>query len=68
MIRIQRKTPKEVHHSNKFSKRSKPRIVFMKERNDLIFDMAPPFRKVLMSRNVSNLKSSMTNIFFVRHI
>ena len=68
VIKIQRKTPKEVHHSTKFSKRSKPRVIFRKERTDLLFDMAPPFRKVSMSRNVSNLKCSMTNIFFVRQI
>ena len=68
MIKIQRKTPKEVHHSNIFCKRSKPRVIFRKERTDLLFDVAPPFRKVSMSRNVSNLKSSMTNIFFVRQI
>ena len=42
MIKIQRKTPKEVHHSNIFCKRSKPRVIFRKERTDLLFDLAPP--------------------------
>ena len=68
MIKIQRNIPKEVHHSNIFCKRSKPRVIFRKERTDLLFDLAPPFRKVSMSRNVLNLKCSMTNIFFVRQL
>ena len=68
MIKIQRKTPKEVHHSTKFSKRSKPRVIFRKERTDLLFDMAPPLQESLNVQECLKFKKLHDKHFFLRQI
>ena len=64
MVRVQRKTPKEVHHSTKFSKRSKPRVIFRKERTDLLFDMAPPLQESLNVQECLKFKMLHDKHFF----